>query len=134
MRRSLVRFGAPVEDLKTILIELEERLFEPDVRSSFTELTELISDDFIQVNASGLRFGKVNVLERLPTEIASEITARDYELRMLGLDCAQLLYKAEVLKNEQLSPTYSHRCSIWRRSSSGQWQMIYHQGTTCTPL
>ena len=127
MRRSLVRFGAPVEDLKTILIELEERLFQPDVRSSSTELSKLISDDFIEVNASGLRFGKVNVLERLPTEIAPEITARDYELRMLGLDCAQLLYKAEVLKNEQLSPTYSHRCSIWRRSSSGQWQMIYQR-------
>ena len=113
-----------MEDLKTILIELEERLFQPDVRSSSTELSILISDDFIEVNASGLRFGK----------FAPEITARDYELRMLGLDCAQLLYKAEVLKNEQLSPTYSHRCSIWRRSSSGQWQMIYHQGTTCTPL
>lgn len=67
-----------------------------------------------------LRCGKFNVLKRLPTEVAPEITARDYEMRMLGLDCAQLLYKAEVLKIEQLSPVYSHRCSIWRRSASGQ--------------
>ncbi len=123
-----------MENLKSILIELEESLFRADVRSSSSELDQLISDDFIEIGASGLRFGKANVLERLPTEVAPEITARDYELRMLGLDCAQLLYKAEVLKNEQLSPTYSHRCSIWRRSSSGQWQMIYHQGTTCAPF
>jgi hypothetical protein len=67
-------------------------MFQPNVRSSLTELTELISDDFIEVNASGLRFGKFDVLKRLPTEVAPEITARDYELRMLGLDCAQLLY------------------------------------------
>lgn len=124
-------FGVPVEDLKNTLIELEERLFQPNVRSSLTELTELISDDFIEINASGLRFGKSNVLKRLPTEVAPEITARDYELRLLGLDCAQLLYKAEVLRIEQRSPVYSHRCSIWCRSESGQWQMIYHQGTTC---
>ncbi len=123
-----------MENLKSILIELEERLFRADVRSSSSELDQLISDDFIEIGASGLRFGKANVLERLPTEVAPEITARDYELRMLGLDCAQLLYKAEVFKIEQLSPVYSHRCSIWRRSVSGQWQMIYHQGTTCAPF
>lgn len=123
-----------MEDLESILIELEERLFQPNVRSSLTELTELISDDFIEINASGLRFGKSDVLQRLPTEVAPEITARDYELRLLGLDCAQLLYKAGVVRIEQLSPAYSHRCSIWRRSESGQWQMIYHQGTTCAPF
>ncbi len=123
-----------MEDLKSILIGLEERLFQPHVRSSLIELNEFISDDFIEVNASGLRFGKFDVLKRLPTEVAPGITARDYELRMLGLDCAQLLYKAEVLRIEQLSPAYSHRCSIWRRSASGQWQMIYHQGTTCAPF
>ncbi len=123
-----------MENLKSILIELEERLFRADVRSSSSELEQLISDDFIEIGASGLRFGKANVLERLPTEVAPEITARDYELRILGLDCAQLLYKAEVFKIEQLSPVYSHRCSIWRRGASGQWQMIYHQGTTCAPF
>jgi len=123
-----------VEDLKSTLIELEEWLFQPNVRSSLTELTELISDDFTEINASGLRFGKSDVLKRLPTEVAPEITARDYELRLLGLDCAQLLYKAEVLRIEQVSPAYSQRCSIWRRSASGQWQMIYHQGTTCAPF
>lgn len=121
-------------DLKSRLIELEERLFQPNVRRSLTELTELIADDFTEINASGFRFGKSDVLKRLPTEIAPEITARDYELRLLGLDCAQLLYKADVLRIGQQSPAYSHRCSIWRRSESGQWQMIYHQGTTCAPL
>lgn len=126
--------GAPVEDLESILIELEERLFQPNVRSSLTELTELISDDFTEINASGFRFGKSDVLKRLPTEIAPEITARDYELRLLGLDCAQLLYKAEVLRVGQEAPAYSQRCSIWRRSDSGQWQMLYHQGTTCVPF
>jgi hypothetical protein len=77
-----------LEDLVTILIGLEERLFQPKVRNSLTELNELISDDFTEINASGLRFGKSDVLKRLPTEVAPEIFARDYELRLLGLDCA----------------------------------------------
>ncbi len=123
-----------MEDLKQILIGLEERLFQPDVRSSSSELAQLISDDFIEIGASGLRFGKANVLERLPTEIAPEITASNYELRMFSLDSAQLLYKAKMSKIDHPSPIYSHRCSIWRRSASGQWQMIYHQGTTCAPF
>lgn len=123
-----------MEDLKKILIGLEERLFQPEVRSSSSELAQLISDDFIEIGASGLRFGKANVLERLPTEIAPEITASNYELRMFSLDCAQLLYKAKMSKIDHPSPIYSHRCSIWRRSASGQWQMIYHQGTTCAPF
>lgn len=123
-----------MKDLKSTLIELEERLFQPNVRSSSAVLTALISDDFTEVNASGIRFGKSDVLKRLPTEVAPEITARDYELRLLGQDCAQLLYKSKVLRVEQQSPAYSHRCSIWRRSESGQWQMIYHQGTACVPF
>ena len=122
-----------MEDLEKILVELEELLFQSDVRSSSSELAQLISDDFIEIGASGLRFGKANVLERLPTEVAPEITASNYELRMFGLDCAQLLYKAKMSKIDHPSPIYSHRCSIWRRSASGQWQMIYHQGTTCAP-
>ncbi|MGI2857624.1 DUF4440 domain-containing protein [Shewanella algae] len=123
-----------MKNLMEILIELEEHLFQPDVRSSSSELVQLISDDFIEIGASGLRFGKVNVLARLPTEVAPEITASNYELRMFGLDCAQLLYKAKMSKIDHPSPTYSHRCSIWRRSTIGQWQMIYHQGTTCAPF
>lgn len=123
-----------MEDLKQILIGLEELLFQPDVRSSSSELAQLISDDFIEIGGSGLRFGKANVLERLLTEIAPEITVTDYELRMFSQDCAQLLYKAKMSKIDHPSPFYSHRCSIWRRSASGQWQMIYHQGTTCAPF
>ena len=123
-----------MKDLMEILIELEEHLFQPDVRSSSSELAQLISDDFIEIGASGARFGKANVLARLPTEVPPEITASNYELRMFGLGCAQLLYKAKMLKAEQPSPFYSHRCSIWLQNSSGQWQMVYHQGTTCAPF
>lgn len=123
-----------MEDLKKVLIELEEYLFRPEVRGSSTELAQLISDDFIEIGASGLRFGKTNVLGRLPNEVAPEIISSNYELRMLGSDCAQLLYKAKMSKIDQASPIYSHRCSIWRQNSSTQWQMIYHQGTICAPF
>ncbi|MCS6161806.1 nuclear transport factor 2 family protein [Shewanella baltica] len=123
-----------MEDLKKVLIELEEYLFLPEVRGSSIELAQLISDDFIEIGASGLRFGKANVLRRLPNEVAPEIIASNYELRMLGSDTAQLLYKAKMSKAEQPSPVYSHMCSIWRQNSRTQWQMIYHQGTICAPF
>jgi hypothetical protein len=95
-----------VKDLTKILFELAELLFRQEVRSSSTELAHLISDDFIEVGASGLRFGKANVLERLPIEVAPEITASNYELRILSSDCAQLLYKAKMSKVGQSSSVY----------------------------
>jgi len=119
-----------VENLKTKLIELEEHLFKAATRASYGELDGLIADDFTEIAGSGVRFGKKEALERLPAELPPQITASDYELRHLAPNCAQLLYKAVMVKSGETTASYSLRCSIWSLNH-GRWQMVFHQGTLC---
>jgi len=122
-----------VENLKSKLIDLEEHLFKAESRASYGELDRLIADDFTEIGGSGIRFGKKEALERLPSELPPSIDAYHYELRSLSPHCAQLLYKAVMVKNGDSVPIFSLRCSIWSLNH-GVWQMSYHQGTICEPF
>ena len=119
-----------MNNLKITIVKLETSLFSANTRTSFDRLNKLIADDFIEVGASGIRFDKQHVLERLPTETPPEIEAGDFELRVLAENCVQLLYRSVMKKSDGLFPIYSHRCSIWQ-CNKGQWQMTFHQGTKC---
>ena len=55
-------------ELESEIIKLEESLFSDEVRASKLRLEQLIADEFIEVASSGIRFGKKEVLERLPTQ------------------------------------------------------------------
>ncbi len=118
------------KDIKLTLIALETALFTPDVRTSAAELDKLIADDFIEIGASGIQFDKCHVLERLPLETPPRIHAQDFELRWLAPNCAQLLYRAVMVRSEEKAPKFSLRSSIWVLNDD-QWQMNYHQGTGC---
>jgi|OM-RGC.v1.028327728 hypothetical protein len=119
-----------LEALKAKLIDLEECLFEPKVRGSIAELDKLLGDDFIEITAAGSQFDKQAALARLPFESPPLIQAQDYQLRMLAVDCAQLLYRATMVKAGETEASVSLRCSIWQLRNQ-QWQMVYHQGTYC---
>lgn len=121
-----------MDALTSKIIQLEQRLFKPDVRASYVELDRLIADDFIEIAASGARFGKKEALSRLPCEFAPKISAHDFELRLLAPNCVQLLYKATMIKQGETEAVSSLRCSIWSEIK-GRWQMIYHQGTNYQP-
>jgi hypothetical protein len=122
-----------VENLKLTLINLEEHLFKAETRASYSELDKLIADVFTEISSSGVRFGKKEALERLPSELPPTINASDYELRLLAPHCVQLLYKATMVKNGETTPIFSRRSSIWSLNN-GRWQMNYHQGTLCKPF
>lgn len=116
--------------LKLKLIALEQRLLEPQVRASAAQLSELIAPDFIEVGASGHRFGLDEVLTRLPQEQPPQFKNSDFELRLLSDNIAQLCYKASIIYSES-DTRHSRRTSIWRLNEEQKWQMIYHQGTSC---
>lgn len=116
--------------LKQQLIELELYLLKSEVRSSAEELASLIHDDFLEFGGSGIRFGKEEVLMRLPKERCPEFCATDFELRVLTPDLAQLLYRASMIKPDEFITRYSLRSSLWKKSGDN-WQMIFHQGTPC---
>ncbi|GGI77294.1 DUF4440 domain-containing protein [Shewanella hanedai] len=116
--------------LKQQLIELELYLLKSEVRTSAKELSALIHDDFLEFGGSGIRFGKEEVLIRLPQVKCPEFSATDFELRMLAPDLAQLLYRATILKPNEFITRYSLRSSLWKEED-GRWQLIFHQGTPC---
>jgi hypothetical protein len=116
--------------LKQQLIELELYLLKSEVRTSAKELSALIHDDFLEFGGSGIRFGKEEVLIRLPQVKCPEFSATNFELRMLAPDLAQLLYRATILKPNEFITRYSLRSSLWKEED-GRWQLIFHQGTPC---
>ncbi|RYV02452.1 DUF4440 domain-containing protein [Shewanella sp. OPT22] len=133
MARSYFDFESKFKGLKLMkeviqtVIQLEKSLFTDEVRKSTSALNKLIADNFIEVASTGIRFGKVEVLNRLPTEAAFTVESKDFEGRMLSDDNVMLLYQSSF-KRDGSEFSDALRCSIWQRNN-GQWQMIYHQGT-----
>ncbi len=121
------------KNLKEKIIALELDLLKPEVRASKAALSQLIADDFIEFGASGIRYDQQHTLLRLSEEDTPQFKACDFELRELSQDVVQLLYKASISRGSEEMVLYSLRSSIWK-STAGKWQMLFHQGTTCTPF
>lgn len=122
-----------MNSLKDTLIELELYCLKPDVRSSREALDKLLADDFLEIPSTGEPYNKSHALERIPGEVSPIFTQQDYELRILGSDVAQLIYKATVQKPGDDNVSYSQRNSIWKLNN-GEWQMLFHQATPCEPF
>jgi len=112
------------------IIKFELELLKPEVRSSLAALDRLIADDFLEFGASGLSFGKEEVMARLPGEVPPEFTASDFKLRELSSNVVQLVYRATMKKITDDGIRYSLRSSIWKLNNE-VWQMEFHQGTPC---
>ena len=91
-----------------------------------------LANGFEEIAASGVRFGKAHVLQRLPEEQAPSVEAFDFEVRLLSKDLAQVLYKAKLRKAGEMQTKLSMRSSLWQLNSLG-WQMVFHQGTALLP-
>lgn len=104
-----------------LLVELETSLHTPDVRSSPAELNSLLSDDFIEIGASGKTYDKQQIINSLLVESPVQIKAKNFQYKKLSSELAQLIYRSE-------STRHSIRSSIWKLEE-GRWRMLFHQGT-----
>ena len=114
------------------LIALELQLQQAETRRNKALLNRLLANGFEEIAASGVRFGKAHVLQRLPEEQAPSVEAFDFEVRLLSKDVAQVLYKAKLRKAGEMQTKLSLRSSLWQLNSLG-WQMVFHQGTAVLP-
>ncbi|MCL1147187.1 DUF4440 domain-containing protein [Shewanella marinintestina] len=119
--------------LENLLVELELYLQKPEVRSSCSELTRLVSEDFIEFSATGCSFGKQEILARLPDERAPLIESSQFVVRELAEDICQVTYRAKLKKADDNVISFSIRSSIWRKQQD-LWQLVFHQGTQCKPF
>ncbi|MFF2017359.1 DUF4440 domain-containing protein [Paenibacillus sp. NPDC058177] len=109
--------------LKAHLLELEERLLQPAVRTSVEELSALLDDGFFEFGSSGAVWYRQEGLHAEGIGIVN-MTLSDFEIHPLSPDTTLTTYRIFNENKQQ----YSLRSSIWRYRE-GRWQMFFHQGT-----
>jgi hypothetical protein len=119
-----------MDDLITHLKNLEERLFQPNVRRSRPELELLLSSDFREIGRSGRHYVFDEIVEALLNETdAGDVAKADhFQLQMLAEGVALLTYRSSRIGDDS-NEVKTLRSSIWRVEEDGCWRMIFHQGT-----
>lgn len=106
-------------DLATV-VELEQRLLEPEVRLDRAALTALLHEDFREFGASGRVYDRAGIVETLLAGDGSSATAFEFNATRLSSDVVLLTYRTDPP---------SLRTSIWSRGPDGEWRIVHHQGT-----
>ncbi len=118
-----------LDRLEEQLRERETALHRQEVRASASRLSELIDDDFFEFGVSGAMWDKRAVIDALKNESFSERSISDFKITLLAPDVALVTYRSHRAATAARPGADSLRSSIWKRIS-GQWKMVFHQGTT----
>ena len=114
------------DDLAGTLLLFEERLFDPSFRAS-SEVAALLAPEFVEIGRSGRTYDRAETLAALAadskTTPSSARAIRDFTVRRLSSSFARATYRIEAREGDSM------RASIWRRSATGAWQLVFHQGT-----
>ncbi|NQW18692.1 MAG: DUF4440 domain-containing protein [Chloroflexi bacterium] len=108
------------------LRQLEEGLWRSDVRFNIQRMEEVLAPDFFEFGRSSRTYSRAETLAVPAQEIDAVIPLRDFKVRPLNPDVAQVTYESEATYPS--GKQRALRSSIWIRSSSG-WRLIFHQGT-----
>jgi hypothetical protein len=109
--------------LKEQLLELEEKLLKPEIRTSQYELQKLLADNFFEFGSSGKVLYKNEGINKDGIGVV-KMTLSDFEIHPLSDEIVLTTYRIFNEVNKQ----HTLRSSIWK-SINGSWQMIFHQGT-----
>jgi hypothetical protein len=112
-----------VHELKDHLRQLEEKLLKPEVRSSRSELKNLLADEFFEFGSSGRVLYKNEEIADGGIGIV-KMKMSDFEIHSLSDEIVLATYR---IFNE-ISNQHSLRSSIWKKDVDG-WKMVFHQGT-----
>jgi len=113
--------------LEDHILQLEEKLLNPKVRSSRVELKKLLADDFFEFGSSGRVLYKDEDIADGGIGIV-KMTLSDFEIHPLSDDIVLATYR---IFNE-ITNQHSLRSSIWKLNE-GVWKMVFHQGTKTDP-
>lgn len=112
-----------------LLIEgLEEKVYDPFVRSSARLLQDLFDDNFFEFGASGHIYDKKDVLEVLPMQKEAKSTMHKFMVNEIAPQTLLATYKLEREDIDTAAKTWSLRSSIWQFCGD-RWKIIFHQGT-----
>ena len=118
------------ERLLTVLEELRslEPLYHAAYRGATPQKFEaLVAPEFWEIGASGRRYSRAFALsvlaERLQAPAEAAWQTQDFHLAEIAEGSYLLTYTLHQPDRA------TRRATLWRRSASGGWQAIYHQGT-----
>jgi hypothetical protein len=117
------------EDMKVkeYLISLEEKLVNPNIRKSDEELSQLLSDEYLEFGVSGNTYNKKDTIETLKREPSGQISVLDLKVNLLTPEIALITYTA-VKKDNPNFEIVSLRSSLWKKTGK-DWQIVFHQGS-----
>lgn len=104
------------------VVELEQELLDPEVRSDFGQLAYLLHPDYREVGQSGRLWDRDETVEALGEEAQRHEAFELLEASRLAPDLIQVLYRTESRSGSAL------RSSLWQRTE-GRWRLRFHQGT-----
>jgi hypothetical protein len=112
---------------KEIIIEMELKLLDKNIRNNKSELKKYISKEFIEYGVSGKIYSyddTLNLLSNEEEQIKYKILAMD--AKILSDNIILVLYIIEMNKENEIIIT--NRSSIWKKENN-DWKIIFHQGT-----
>nr|WP_269149657.1 nuclear transport factor 2 family protein [Kytococcus schroeteri] len=108
------------------MLHLECSLRALVVRADAFRFTRLLAPGFVEIGASGRRWGRAAILELLQGESGSDgagrIDVHELEARVLGDAVVQVFWVSSR------GGRRVRRTSLWQRID-GAWRTTYHQGT-----
>ena len=121
--------------LRDRLLDLEEELLDPEVRSSRPRLEEILDDAFTEIGASGCRYSREAAIVQLttsggprtPAASASVGSIEDFRILWRRGPAVLVAYRFVITASDE-PPRFSHRSSLWVRRA-GAWRIVHHQGT-----
>jgi len=113
------------------ILRLEERLLDPRIRRSRSEIEALLADDFVEFGGSGRVFDRDAVIAALAEESGIEFTVHDFRTTRVAVDASLATYRVAARIAATGEVRHSLRSSLWVRRAE-RWRMIFHQGTPTT--
>ena len=108
--------------LKEHLRKLEEMLLTPDIRTSATELSNILADNFFEIGSSGKILHKDGIAPEGIGVVNMQLS--EFEIHPLSDEIVLATYRIFNRETQQ----YTLRSSIWKYMGN-RWQMVFHQGT-----
>ena len=116
-----------MKKIERLLRSLEEKLLEPTVRKSRTELNALLTEDFREFAADGTVYDKSRIIRALLSSPPCRRSIRNFKVELLARGAALATFKLFRVSAAGTTAK-SLRSSIWT-VEAGRWRMRFHQGT-----
>ncbi len=108
---------------------LEEGLWLTEYRFDKAWMEKVLAPDFFEYGMSSRVYQRQDTLDVPSQEIASLIPLRNFEVRLIDKNVAQVTYISVV--NYDGKEFEALRSSLWSRKGEG-WELRFHQGTPLT--